>query len=137
MRVDLALLANLVEEYLRGDFAFFMGRLHYNGYGRGGDFGPFGVVEAQKTHAVRHERVEVLAGAVDVRQGPAVGREDKGRGLAVDLLGQVRLECLWVNAVVFENELRETKAVGFERVDKAAEALDAARDQAGFCCSPR
>lgn len=30
VRVDLALLANLVEEYLRGDFAFFMGRLHYN-----------------------------------------------------------------------------------------------------------
>ena len=76
MRVDLALLANLVEKHLCGDFAFFMGRLHYNGYGRGRDFGPFGVVEAQEAHAVGHERVEVLAGAVDVRQGPAVGGED-------------------------------------------------------------
>ncbi len=38
-----------------------------------------------------------------------------------------------VDLVVFEYELRKAKVVGLEGVDKAAKALDTARDKAGRC----
>ena len=91
-----------------------------------GDTDPFGVVKAQQAYGIGHKVVIGLAAFIDLGQGPTVGGKDERRRCPVNARCQKVFELLAVYLVVFNQELRKTKIVRFECVDKAAKALDAA-----------
>ena len=133
MRLDLLFFGDQVEQDLCGRLAFLAGGLLHHGDRGAGNADPLGVIEAEEPHAVGHERVEIAACLINLGQGPAVGGKHKRWCLPIDVCLQKALELFLVDLVVFEYELRKAKVVGLEGVDKAAKALDTARDKAGRC----